>query len=149
MGFAWTRGVLCKDLLTTERAITTSSAIWIATHIAVYMADVVSVFLVERLVIDLAEAAPPEDQTLLEVESNALEEQGVLQSAEMLEMGIFSKGSVEMGHASWEMLWEVVDVACGDLGAVWCWSAGHVRGVGGNEVLGKVVEDGSESVVLV
>lgn len=44
----------------------------------------------------------------------------------MLEMGIFSERSVEMGHARGEMLREVVNIARRDLCAIWCRSVGHV-----------------------
>lgn len=74
VSFAWTGRVLGEDLLATKGAITTTPAIRITTHIAVYVPNIVSVFLVERLVIDLAEAASPENQTLLEIKSDALEE---------------------------------------------------------------------------
>jgi hypothetical protein len=47
------------------------------------------------------------------------------------------------------VLRQVVDVGSADLGTGHSGCAGHVRCVRGDEVLGKMVEDGCESVILV
>lgn len=67
----------------------------------------------------------------------------------MFEVGIAAERAVQVGHAGREVLGEVVDVAGGDLGADGGSRVGAVGAVGGDEVLGEVVEDRGEAVVLV
>jgi hypothetical protein len=79
------------------------------------MANVVSVLLVELVVCEFVERAAPEHETFLEVEPNALEEKRVLETSEMLEVGIFAERAVQMGHACREVLGDMVNVGGGDL----------------------------------
>lgn len=78
MSLSRPRRVLRKNLLTAKGAVPASPAVRVTTHIAIRMAHIVPVFLVEDVVRDLVKAAPPEHQTLLEVETHALEEESVL-----------------------------------------------------------------------
>lgn len=144
-----TRSMFCQDLLATIRAIPATPTIRITTDITVAMTHVVPILLVESIVRNLAEPAAPKDQTLLEIQPDALEEQRVLQTAVVLEVGVAAKAAVQVGHAGGEVLGEVVDVAGADLGTLGDGGAGHVGAVGGDEVLGEVVEDGHEAVILV
>lgn len=149
VGLAWAGRVLGQDLLAAEWAVAAATAVRVASDVAVDVAHVVAVFLVESVVGDVAEALAPEDQALLEVQADALEEQSVLQAAVVFEVGIAAERAVQVGHAGREVLGEVVDVAGGDLGADGGSRVGAVGAVGGDEVLGEVVEDRGEAVVLV
>lgn len=72
------RRVFGQDLLATERAVSVPPSVRIAANISVYVADVVSILLVEGIVCDLAEALSPEDQAFFEVKSDALQKERVL-----------------------------------------------------------------------
>lgn len=74
VGLAWAGRVLGQDLLTAEWAVAAATAVRVASDVAVDVAHVVAVFLVESVVGDVAEALAPEDQALLEVQADALEE---------------------------------------------------------------------------
>lgn len=143
------RRMLSQNLLTTERAVASTSPIRIAAYITINVTYVVPVLLVERVVINFMEALSPEDKTFLEVQTDALQEQAVLQTAKMLEMSIAAEGAVQVRHARWEVLRQVVDVGGCDLGAIGGSGVGGVGGVGSDEVLGEVVEDRRESVIFV
>lgn len=93
-----------KDLLTAKGTVSSSSAIRITTHVTIDVTNIVPILLVERVVGDLVEAAPPEHETLLEVETQTFEEEGVLQAAVVLEVGVATERSVQMGHACGEVL---------------------------------------------
>lgn len=83
-----TRGVLSKNFLTAERTIAAASSVRISTNVAVRVADVVSVFFVERVICDLVEATPPKHETFFQVQTNTLEEQSVLETTVMLQVSI-------------------------------------------------------------
>jgi hypothetical protein len=150
MRLAGARRMLGQDLLAAKRTVTPAAAICIAAHVAVAVAHVVAVLLVEGVVADGTETGAPEDERLFQAQADALEEEGVLQAAKVLELAVAAEGAVDVAHAEREVLGEVVNVARGDLGAVdgRAVAAGVAR-VGGDEVLGEVVEDGGEAVVLV
>lgn len=112
--------VFRKDLLAAKGAVATASSVRVATDISVRVANVVPVFLVECVVRDLVEAAPPEHERLLEVESDALQEQRVLKTTVVFEVGIAAKRPVQVRHAGREMLRKVINVAGCDLGARRC-----------------------------
>lgn len=80
--------VLREDLLTAERAVTSSSAIRVPADISVGVADVVLVVFVELIIGYLVEAAAPEHEALLQVETQALQEQCVLQTTVVFEMSV-------------------------------------------------------------
>lgn len=71
-------GVLRQNLLAAKRAVPATTAVRVAADIAVRMAHIVTVLLVERVVGDLVEAAAPKSERLLQVQTDALEEQRVL-----------------------------------------------------------------------
>lgn len=56
---------------------------------------------------------------------------------------------MQMRHAGREMLGKVVNVGGGDLSASRGRRAGNVGRIGSDEILGKVVQDGGETIVLV
>lgn len=81
------------------------------------MADVVAVFFVELIVGDFGEAGTPEDKTFFQVETDAFEEQGVLKTAVVFEVGVAAEGAVEMLHTEREGGGQVIDITGGDVGA--------------------------------
>lgn len=87
------------QLLARVRRIAAATAVGVAADIAVRVTHVVAVLLVELLVRHQLEAAPPEDQALLEREADALQEERVLQTAEVLEVGVLAKCAVQVLHA--------------------------------------------------
>jgi hypothetical protein len=104
MGLSGPWWMLCEDLLTRIRRVAFSSAIGIASNITVGVTDVVSVLLVELVVCDLLESTPPEDQAIFEGQANALQEQGVLQSTEVLQVRVRTQLRMQVFHAEREML---------------------------------------------
>lgn len=110
------RRVLCQDLLAAERAVPAAASVGVAADVSVRVSHVVPVVLVELVVHDLAERLPPERETLLQVQPDALEEQGVLQAPKVFEMRIAAERPMQMRHAGGEVLREAVDVARRDLG---------------------------------
>lgn len=64
-------------------------------------------------------------------------------------MGITAQGAVQMRHARWEVLREVVDVGGCDLGAIRGGGIGGVGGVGSDEVFREMIEDGRQAIVFV
>lgn len=107
--------VLRQNLLTAVGAVAAAASVRVAAHVAVRVAHIVPVVLVELVVCDFVERAAPEHEALFEVEPYALEEERVLQTAEVLEVGVAAERAVQVGHACWEVLREVVDVGGGDL----------------------------------
>lgn len=55
------------------------------------MTNVVFVLLVEFVVVNFMETPSPEHETFLEIQPDAFEEERVLQTAKVLEMGISAK----------------------------------------------------------
>ena len=88
MSLSRARWVFGKDLLATVRAISASPPIRVTSHIAVDVAYVVAMLLVEGVVCHLAEALAPEEKTLFEVETDTFEEEAVLKTSKMFEMRI-------------------------------------------------------------
>ena len=113
-----TRRMLHEDLLTAKRTVSAPAPVRIAANITVHVSDVVLVLLVELVVRHLSKGCPPEEEGLVEGKPDTLQEQGVLQTAVVLEMGVTPQGPVEVSHAGGKVLGEVVDVAGRDLGAV-------------------------------
>lgn len=143
------RGVLCQNLLAAKGAVAASSPVRVAAHVAVRVTHIVSVVLVELVVGDFVERAAPEHEALLEIQADAFKEQRVLQASKVLEVSVSPEGAVQVGHARREVLGEIVDVGGGDLGASRGRRVGCVRRVGGDEILGEVVEDGCQTVVFI
>ena len=143
------RRLLRQDLLAAVRTIPPAPPIRVTTDITVRVPHVVPVLLVKLIIRKLPEARPPEDQALLEAEAHALEEQRVLQPAKVLQVGVAAEGAVQVRHAGGVVPGEGVDVAGGDLGAGGEGAVGGVGAVRGYEVLGEVVENWGEAVVLV
>lgn len=143
------RRMFSKYFLATERTVAISPSVTIASHISIGMAHIVTVLLVEHVVCDLAEAGAPEDQTFFEIETNAFEEEGVLKSTIVFEVGVAAEGAVQVLHAEGEGGGDGVNCAGGDV------STGEGSGgctivcVGGGEVLRKVRKDGGEAVIFV
>lgn len=141
--------MLCQNLLAAKGAVAASSPVRVAAHVAVRVTHIVSVVLVELVVGDFVERAAPEHEALLEIQADALEEQRVLQTSEVLEVSVPPEGAVQVGHARREVLGEIVNVGGGDLGAGRGRRVGRVRRVGGDEILGEVVQDGCQTVVFI
>jgi hypothetical protein len=118
---------LGEDFLAAVWRVTPSSPVGITTHITIRMANVVQVFFGELVVGDETEAPAPESDTLRKRQTNTLQEESVLETAEVFEMCIGSQGIVQIGHASRKVGRKSVDVGCGDLGA----RNGGVTRVGG------------------
>lgn len=78
VGLTGTRRMFGQDLLTTKWTVTTSPSIRVTANITINVTDIVTVFLVELVICDLVEALSPEYKTLLQVETNTLEEERVL-----------------------------------------------------------------------
>lgn len=92
------------ELLAGVGRVAAAAAVGVAANVAVGVANVVAVLLVELLVGHELEAAPPEDQTFFEREADALQEEGVLQAAEVLEVRVLAEGTVQVLHAEGEVL---------------------------------------------
>jgi len=88
VGLARAGRVLGEDLLAAVGAVAAAAAIGVASDVAVDVPHVVAVLLVEGVVGDLAESLSPKDETLLQVEPDALEEECVLQPPVVLEVGV-------------------------------------------------------------
>lgn len=99
-----TRRMLGENLLTAHWAVATAATIRVTSNITVRVADVVLVLLVELVVVDLVEAPPPEEQTLLQIETNTLEEEGVLEASVVLEVRVATETAVKVGHTRREVL---------------------------------------------
>lgn len=113
------------------------------------MADVIAVFFVERVVGDEFKGLPPEDQAILHSQAKALEKERVLKAAKVFQMTVFPQRHVEITHTEWEMLRQMIDRGGTDWGA-------RKRGIGVcerrircGEVLGQVIEDRAQTVVLI
>jgi hypothetical protein len=81
---ARSRRVFCQDLLAAERAIPVPSPIRITAHIPIRVTYVISVLLVEGVVCDLVESLPPEGEAFFQIESDAFQEERVLQPSIVL-----------------------------------------------------------------
>ncbi len=99
-----------ENLLTAKRTITIPAPIRVATHITIRMTDIIPVFLVKGIVCDFRERRSPEDEAFFEVESDAFEEERVLETAVVLEVCIAAEGAVQVLHAEGEGGGEDVDV---------------------------------------
>lgn len=60
---------------------------------------------------DELEALPPEKNALLQIQANALQEERVLQPAEMLQVAVLPKFTVEILHAEGEVRAQRIDGA--------------------------------------
>lgn len=137
-----------QDLLARERRVPPPATRRVPAHVAVRVPDVVAVFLVEGVVGVIFEALAPEVDAVVEGETEAFEEEGVLQAAEVLEVRVLAQGEVQVAHAEGEVHGEGVDGCGGDGGAEGGVGVGDVC-VGRGEVFGEVGEDGGEAVVFV
>lgn len=88
------RGVFGQDLLAAEGGVPSAPADRVAADVPVRVPDVVPVFLVEGVVGHELERLAPEDQAVVEAEPDALQEEGVLQTAVVFEVRIPSEGGV-------------------------------------------------------
>lgn len=104
MAFTASRGMLCEDLLTRKGGVAAAPTDGISTNVAVRMADVVAVLLVEGVVCYESEGLAPEDQAVLHRQTEPFEEKGVLQAAKMFKMIIFAQGHVKVTHAERKVL---------------------------------------------
>ncbi len=149
MRLARPRRMFRQDLLARVGGVPPSAPVGVAADVAVGVADVVAVLLVEGVVGDEAEGGAPEAEALVEREADALEEEGVLQAAKVLEVGVGAQGEVEVVHAEGEVGGEGVDGGGGD-GAAGEGGVGVGEGgVGREEGFGEVREDRAEPVVFV
>lgn len=131
------RGPVGQDLLTREWLIVPACPLE-----PVCVADIIPVFLLETIIAIQRECLPPEYECFFDRKADSLEEEIVLETAEMLEFLLASEGSVQVTHAHGEILDEAVDGGCSEGGAV---EGGRGSGgvvFGSCEVEGEVVEDG-------
>lgn len=135
MGLTGTRIGIPEDLLARVGRISSSSAVDVAADISVSMADIVLVSRIELVVCKALEGLAPEDDTLLERQSDPLEEERVLKTAVMLEMVVLAQRHVQTAHAEWKMLGQLVDIIGCDRSAVDNALALGVCGIGTSEVL--------------
>ena len=99
------RRVLHQDLLTRVRTVAAAAAVRVAARVAVRVPHGVAVFLIKRIFSDELERGMPEDEALLETDSDAFEEKRVLlQPAVALEVAVLLERRVEVFHAEWERL---------------------------------------------
>ena len=136
------RRMFRQYFLARKRTIPASPTIRIPAHITIHVADIIAIFLIKRIISDILKGPAPEDETFLEVEPDAFEEERVLETAEVFEVRVAAEGAVEVLHAEGEGGGEGVDVAGGDVGAGEGGGGGGVVCVWGGEVLGEVREDG-------
>lgn len=80
--------MFCQNLLTAQRAIPATATVGVASNVAIDMANIVPILLVECIIGDVAETLAPEQQTLFQVEADALQEKRVLETPIVLEMSI-------------------------------------------------------------
>ena len=107
--------VLGQDLLAREgRVPAAAAAQGVAADVAVRVPHVVAVLLGEGVVGDEAEGPPPEEQAVLEREAESLEEERVLQPAEVLQVAVGPEGGVQVAHAEREVRRQAVDGGGGD-----------------------------------
>lgn len=144
----WQR--LGQDLLARVRRVPSAAAVRVAADVAVRVADVVLVFLVEFVVGHELEGAPPEDDAFFQTEADAFEEERVLQTAVVLEVRVCAQRHVQVLHAEGEVLGECIDCAGVDgREAVDVGVGGGIGGFGGGKGLGEMGEDGCEAIVFV
>ncbi len=73
------------------------------------MSHIIAILFVESIVSDQLESLPPEDETILQAQPDALEEKCVLQPAVVLQMAVFAQRHVKITHAEREMMGKGVD----------------------------------------
>ena len=83
--------VVCQDFLAGIGAVATATAVGVAAHIPIHMPDIVSVFFIEDIVRDQAEALTPEYEAFLQSKAYALKEQSILEASKMFQMTIFAE----------------------------------------------------------
>lgn len=86
--------MLHQDLLAAEGTVTASTTVGVAAHVAVRVTHVVTVLLVEDVVRDFREGGAPEHQAFFQREADAFQEEGILQTPIVLEMGIAPEAAV-------------------------------------------------------
>lgn len=74
VGLARSRRMFRQDLLARERRVTSSAPVRVATNITVCVPHVISVILVESIICNFMEGASPEDQALLQGQTDPLQE---------------------------------------------------------------------------
>ena len=90
MTFPTAGWMLSQDFLAGKGRVSSSSASCVTTNVAIGMPDIVPVFLIEGVIRNKLEGLTPENKTVLQCQPNTFEEQGVLQSPEMLEMAVLA-----------------------------------------------------------
>ena len=141
--------VLGQDFLARKRGAAAAAPDCVAAHVAVSVAHVIPIFLVERVIRDQLEALPPEQKTVLHGEPDPLQEERVLQAAEMFQVAVLAERHVQVPHAKREMRGEAVNGGGGD-GCAWEGRVGVGEGgVGSGKILGEMGEDGRQAVVFV
>ena len=98
---------------------------------------------------EVLEALSPEYDTLLQTETDALQEKRVLQTAKVLQVVVGAKSLVQVLHAQWEVLAESINAGCcrcADVADTGCFRVACVRCY---KRLAQVVQDGCQPVVLV
>jgi hypothetical protein len=99
MCLAGARLMLHEDLLAAVGTVPVSSSVAVSAYIAVGMSHIIPILLVEHIVGDFREGASPEEQALLERESDAFQEESILEPPVMLKMSVSTEGTVQVLHA--------------------------------------------------
>jgi hypothetical protein len=102
MCLAGARLVLHEDLLAAVWTVSVSSSVAISAYIAVGVSHVIPVLFVEYIVGNFRERASPEEQALLERESDAFQEESVLEPPIMLQMSVSAERTVQVLHTERE-----------------------------------------------
>jgi hypothetical protein len=131
----------CEEFLAAERRVAAAALVGVAADVAVAVADVVEVFRFElfcgaglsvcsRCVVavslylwgltvgDQFEGFPPEDDALLHVQSNAFQEERVLQSALVLQMAVLAQLAMQVLHAEGKVRAQTINAAGVNVGDV-------------------------------
>jgi hypothetical protein len=84
MRLARPRRMFRQNLLAAVRRIPIAPTIRVASHIAVRVTDIISIFFIKCIVCDLRERGAPEYKAFFEVKTNAFQEERVLEAAVVL-----------------------------------------------------------------
>lgn len=92
--FPRTRRMFSENLLAAVGTIPATPPVGVTSHVAIHVPYVVTVVFVELVVCLVLEGCPPEDKALLEIKTDTLEEETVLETAKVFEMRIAAQGFV-------------------------------------------------------
>ena len=73
------------------------------------MPDIVPILFIECVVRNKLESLPPKDKTVLQSQSNPLEEECILQTTEVFQMTVLAQCHVKVAHAERKMQRQRID----------------------------------------